>query len=73
MLAEEACTKATIKNDHTELLPKTLLAKTVAQSFRTEMLAEKASAKTTNKKDCYEMLPKNYPQKQLFKLSETKF
>ena len=45
MLAEEACTEATIKKDHTELLPKTLLAKTVAQSFRTEMLAEKASAK----------------------------
>ena len=56
MLAEEASAKTTNKNDHTEMLPKTLPAKTVVQKVRTGMLAEKASEKTTNKKDCTEML-----------------
>ena len=73
MLAEKLFQKTTNKNDHTELLPKTLPAKTVVQNVPTEMLPEKASAKTTNTKECTEMLPKSVPAKQLFKTSVTKF
>ena len=60
MLGEKPSEKTTIKNDHTEMLPKNVFAKTVGQKIGTIKLAEKASEKTTFKLTVLNWCPKLY-------------